>query len=159
MNLLGVTIMKKLFFLSLTVLFYNCTGLNLGADLYGFANTNPTPGYTNELGSRLHGGFFYHSNSIPGQLGNADSEKKGTSCQMAILYIASFGDSSILAAKKNAKITKIGSIDYTQTGILGGYLYHSFCTNVYGTTESVPVQTNIEVTPEPVKPAPTKKGR
>lgn len=128
--------------------------------MYNFSNTNPTPVYSHELAMRLYGGFFYHNNTIPGQLGNADLETKGKSCQVAVLYTASWGDSTIETAKKNGGITKVGAIDYEQTGVLGGYLYHSFCTTVYGSKDSV-ANTNKEVEKDSANSAkiPAKKGK
>ena len=109
---------------------------------------------------RLHGGLVYHNNTIPGQLGNAEVDNKGTACQKAILYLASWGDSSIETAKKNGGITKVGAIDYEQTGILGGYLYHSFCTSIYGMKDVAP-PISKEPAKEIIAPAktPAKKGK
>ncbi|MBK8395099.1 MAG: TRL-like family protein [Leptospiraceae bacterium] len=150
--------MTNKIYLLLMFCIINCTGLNTSLT-YGFSNTNPTSGYANELATRLHGGFFYHNNTIPGQLGNADLDHKGTSCQHSILYLASWGDSSIEAAKKNNGITKVGAIDYEQKGILAGYLYHSFCTSVYGTQGTISVSKEIEKDViAPVK-TPAKKGK
>jgi hypothetical protein len=150
--------MKKTFYL-IVLFLINCTGLNTGFLMYNFSNTNPTPVYAHELAMRFHGGFVYHNNTIPGQIGNAETDSKGKSCQMAVLYTVSWGDSSIEGAKKNGGITKVGAIDYQQFGILGGYLYHAFCTTVYGSKDSMPAQK--EADREPIIPAktPAKKGK
>lgn len=108
-----------------------CSGINLGT-LYGIRNTNPTPDYANIYGLQYTGGGVFHKNSVPGALGfNAESKTYGKGCSLSLLYLFSFGDSSIGGIKKEFSITKIEHIEYEQLAVLG-FIFHSFCTKIYG---------------------------
>jgi TRL-like protein family len=134
--------MKKTFFqfvslvlLILPLLFFQCTGLNVGV-MYGmFVNTNPTPEYGN-LSASLRGGGVFHKNSTPGQLGNNVGDKlvTGESCSLSVLWLLSWGDSTIESAKENGGIQKVASIEYSNRAIFS-FLYHKFCTKVIGSKE------------------------
>lgn len=145
---------NKRLFLTLTLLFtsvfLNCTGANIMSTYGVLPNTNPTRDYANvPYGAPARGGLVYHNDTMIGQLGtNADTSKMGEACSHSVLYLVSWGDSSIDTARKAGKITKIGAVDYNQTGFFAGILYHSFCTRVYGQSETT---VGSEVAKEPVK--------
>nr|WP_232373968.1 TRL-like family protein [Leptospira chreensis] len=126
---------KSIFFavsLTFILLTQNCTGGSYHASYVPSANTNPTREYA--TGSTISkGGLFYHKTYVPGPLGfNAEGTSEGRGCNHSILYLFSFGDSSIESAKKSANITKVAYIDYEQLGVVAGYIYHRVCTIVKG---------------------------
>nr|WP_275067246.1 TRL-like family protein [Leptospira bandrabouensis] len=95
-------------------------------------NTNPTREYATQ-GVQFKGGAVFHKSNVPGPIGiNAEPSLEGRGCNHAILYLFSFGDSSIESAKKSANITKVAFVDFEQLGVLGGFLYHRVCTIVKG---------------------------
>ncbi len=59
-----------------------------------------------------------------------NSSLEGTSCASNILGMIATGDNSIETAKKNGGITKVSSVDYEASVILG--LYAKVCTKVRG---------------------------
>ncbi len=59
-----------------------------------------------------------------------DLSKEGRSCSRNWFAIASFGDGSILAAKRDGGITKVGTVDREVVNILG--IYGHACTIVRG---------------------------
>ncbi|EMY71250.1 adhesin Lsa14 [Leptospira vanthielii] len=126
---------KSIFFaISLTIILFtqNCTGGSLHALYFPSVNTNPTREYAT-IGSYYKGGLLFHKSNVPGPIGiNADASSEGRGCNHAILYLISFGDSSIESAKKSANITKVAFVDYEQLGILAGFVYHRVCTIVKG---------------------------
>ncbi len=138
---------------------WNCTGLNVGAKMGAGAVTNPSPDYANPVYLGDKRGILYHNNTTAGQISDtAESKVTGESCSKSILWLIAWGDSSIETSKKAAGITKVASVEYEQTGILG-FLYHSVCTRVTGSKDTVasePAKT-IEAA-NPVK-APAKKGK
>ena len=141
----------SVYFLSLLAIFMffqNCTGSNIGSAILGSQNTNPTREY-NQIGVIYRLGFFFHMATVPGQIGaNAGSDLKGESCSHSILWLVSWGDSSIESAKKAGKINAVSSVEYQQLGILAGGLYHRFCTRVMGSataTTTAPAPTAIPV--------------
>ncbi|EPG74645.1 TRL-like family protein [Leptospira fainei serovar Hurstbridge str. BUT 6] len=105
---------------------------------YGVAlNTNPTKEYANPNYIPIKGGLIVHSGTIPGPIGhNAESLANGSACSRSILGLVAFGDSSIEAAKANGKIVKVANVDFEQFGVIAGWIYHSFCTVVSGSTNS-----------------------
>ncbi|WP_246047384.1 adhesin Lsa14 [Leptospira ognonensis] len=112
-------------------MFFSCTGLNL-ITLQNAANTNPTHEYASAAPYNK-GGFFFHRNYTPGFIGlNAEGTLEAEACNHSVLYLVSWGDSSIEKAKSEGKITKVAFVDYQQFGILSGYLYHRFCSLVKG---------------------------
>jgi hypothetical protein len=56
--------------------------------------------------------------------------KSGKSCTRNILGIASFGDASVHAAKRNGNVAKVASVDKDIFNVLG--IYGSVCTIVRG---------------------------
>jgi len=64
--------------------------------------------------------------SGPGKAG----EKGGETCATGILGIVSFGDASVDAAKKEAKVTEQSSVEFRHFSILG--IYTQGCTEVHG---------------------------
>ncbi len=108
-----------------------CTGLNL-ITVQGAGNTNPTHEYASAVPANK-GGFFFHRNYTPGFIGlNAEGLTETEVCNHSVLYLVSWGDSSIEKAKSEGKITKVAFVDYLQLGVFGGYLYHRFCSLVKG---------------------------
>jgi hypothetical protein len=70
---------------------------------------------------------------VKGPLGattESTPSKTGKSCASSILGIIATGDASIEAAKKMGKISKVSSVDYASTNMLG--FYSKFCTIVSG---------------------------
>ena len=65
-----------------------------------------------------------------GPLDSATPSKRGEACSNNILGLVATGDSSIDAAKKNAGITRVASVDHTSTRVLG--YFARFCTIVKG---------------------------
>ncbi len=126
---------KSIFFaISLTIILFtqNCTGGSIHSLYFPSANTNPTREYAT-IGSYYKGGLLFHKSNVPGPLGiGAEATNEGRGCNHAILFLASFGDSSIESAKKSANITKVAYVEYEQLGVLAGFLYHRVCTIVKG---------------------------
>ncbi|WP_082280900.1 adhesin Lsa14 [Leptospira kirschneri] len=138
--------LKSLLFICfMTIWAVQCTGLNL-MYTYGLRpNTNPTKDYG--VGAPLisKGGIVVHSGTIPALIGdNAENTSTGKACSRNILWLVSFGDSSIEAAKAEAKIAKVTSVDYEQFGILTGVIYHSFCTVVTGSNVAIETKTDAK---------------
>ncbi|HMW59863.1 MAG TPA: TRL-like family protein, partial [Leptospiraceae bacterium] len=77
------------------------------------------------------GGMFYHQNGVPGPKGNAAATKSGRGCNYSVLWLAAWGDSSIDSIREDSGISKVGSVDYDETAILG-FFFHRFCTTVMG---------------------------
>lgn len=124
----------RAFWLIVIILNFDCTGFNI-AEPNLTTSTNPTPEYAILKGFG-RGGYFFHNNSIPGQLGNNVGEKlaTGESCSRSALWLFSWGDSSIESAKMNGSIKRISSVEYKQLAIFG-FIYHRFCTKVIGSIE------------------------
>ncbi len=120
----------KILLLFLIIFFQNCMGLSYGAMIGAIPNTNPNKQYAHGIIIYKNGIIFHKTNS-PGQALDAKLVKTGESCNHGILWLISFGDSSIQQAAKSAKITKIGSVDHEITSILT-LLYQSNCTIVKG---------------------------
>ncbi|WP_078125117.1 adhesin Lsa14 [Leptospira alexanderi] len=138
--------LKSLLFICFTTIWaVQCTGTNI---MYAYGlkpNTNPTKDYG--IGSPLtsKGGIIVHNGTIPGQIGdNAENTSTGKACSRNILWLVSFGNSSIEAAKTEAKITKVTSIDYEQFGVFYGGIYHSFCTVVTGSNATTETKTDAK---------------
>jgi TRL-like protein family len=113
-------------------LFTNCTAANIWNAYNPTNNTNPTPDYNNYTHLFLKGGWIFHLNKIPGGIGNnVEGKYSGSQCSHSILYLVSFGDSSIEATVKEARISKISSISYEQLALLS-FVYHRFCTTATG---------------------------
>lgn len=147
-SILGISI------LALFGTFGSCTGVNLysGGTVYGAkgsANTNPTPAYTNLVEVSTKGGLLYHNNYIAGQLGlNSDANLRGVVCSHSVLYMVSWGDSSIAALKSEAKMETVAHVEYEQFGILAGFLYHRFCTIGFGGIKKTRASKSKTVTDE-----------
>ncbi|TGM24369.1 adhesin Lsa14 [Leptospira meyeri] len=127
--------MKKSIFFGISLTFIlltqNCSGTSYHASYVPSANTNPTREYAT-ASTLSKGGLFFHKTYVPGPLGlNSEGTSEGKGCSHSILYLVSFGDSSIETAKKSANITKVAYLDYEQLGILG-YVYHRVCVIVKG---------------------------
>ncbi|MCE9500146.1 MAG: TRL-like family protein [Leptospira sp.] len=145
--------MKKIIFFCIGTSFFlttNCTGINLYRSLLNSGTeTNPTPEYSSAFQVVATGGGVFHNNSVPGQLGsNADGKEHGEACQRSVLWLVSWGDSSIETAKQSKKITRISHSEFEQFAILG-FVYHSFCTHVFGSTlpiGKIDAPTNIPAT-------------
>ncbi|ULH29875.1 MULTISPECIES: TRL-like family protein [Leptospira] len=136
--------LKSLLFICfMTIWAVQCTGLNYMYISGLTPNTNPTKDYA--IGTMAtKGGGLFHEAIIPGPIGdNAEKVVTGRACSKSILWLVSFGNSSIEAAKADAKITKVASIEYEQLGI-SGYIYHKFCTVVTGSIESVETKTDTK---------------
>ncbi|MCB1189100.1 MAG: TRL-like family protein [Leptospiraceae bacterium] len=112
-------------------LLVNCTGLNIG-QIYRTPSTSPTPDYTNPVSMEYRGGWIYHNNTVSGQIGHgATTRLRGQSCSHSVLWLVSWGDSSIEAAKLDGGISKVAATEFNQMGIVSA-VYHRFCTIVIG---------------------------
>lgn len=134
--------LKSLLFICfMTIWAVQCTGTNIMYTSGLSPNTNPTKDYA--IGMMVtKGGGLFHEAIIPGPIGdNAEKVVTGRACSKSILWLVSFGNSSIEAAKADAKITKVASIEYEQLGV-STYIYHKFCTVVTGSIESVETKTD-----------------
>lgn len=114
-------------------LFFTCTGINFNT--YNVQTiTNPTPDYAS-LNIFYRGGYVLNNERIPGMVGKSSSQlvknAPRSACTISYLWLYSFGDSSLNAAKKAGNIGKISSIEYEQYAILG-FVYHRFCTIITG---------------------------
>lgn len=119
------------FFSLISLALVSCTGMNL-ITVQTAANTNPTQEYASSSPYNK-GGLIFHRNFTPGFIGlNADASNDVQVCNHSVLYLISWGDSSIEKAKSEGKFSKVAYVDYQQLGILGGYLYHRFCSIVKG---------------------------
>jgi len=120
------------FYLFFALIIINCSAVNVWNQYNQSNNTNPTPEYSNFNSLFFKGGYVFHMNHLPGGLGeNAESKLAHTNCNHSILYIASFGDSSVGTIVKEANIKKIAFVSYEQFAILS-FVYHRFCTTVAG---------------------------
>ncbi len=81
----------------------------------------------------LRGGGVYHKNTTPGQLGNNIGEKLlvGESCSLSVLWLISWGDSTLESAKENGGIQKVGVIDRKSKSVFYR-LYYEECIIVWG---------------------------
>jgi hypothetical protein len=57
--------------------------------------------------------------------------KTGQACTMGVVGVASWGDMSLEAAKKNGGITRVDTLDYKTMDILG-VVYQKHCTIITG---------------------------
>ncbi|WP_061249930.1 adhesin Lsa14 [Leptospira alstonii] len=138
--------LKSLLFICfMTIWAVQCTGTNI---MYAYGlkpNTNPSKDYGVGAPIIYKGGYFVHDGVIPGQIGdNAENTSIGKACSKSILWLVSFGNSSIEAAKADGKITKVASIEYEQLGVLSGVIYHKFCTVVTGSNATTETKTDAK---------------
>lgn len=61
---------------------------------------------------------------------DAKSTKTGKACMTSILGMVATGDASIAKAKSDGAITKVATVDYDVTNVLG--LYGKYCTIITG---------------------------
>jgi hypothetical protein len=122
--------------LSIFMSFISCTSLNLGVGFFGFVpNTDPVfisnAGVGSDYGSLT--GVIYRGDQKTGQIiAGVKPLKEGVACSNSILYLVSFGDSSIEAAAKEAGITKVALMDHRTRALLGGFVWHQYCLVLYG---------------------------
>jgi hypothetical protein len=57
--------------------------------------------------------------------------KEGIACALGVLGLASWGDMSLATAKKNGGITRVATVDYKATDILG-IIFQKHCTVITG---------------------------
>ncbi|MCC5815786.1 MAG: TRL-like family protein [Leptospira sp.] len=110
----------------------NCTGANLRPYVGIGSSTHPVQQYEYPYAIGNKGGLVYHNYLVEGRpsegVGNS---KTGEACSYSVLWMVSFGDSSIIAAKSQANIQKISNLSHEISGILG-YIFHSHCTIIKG---------------------------
>ncbi|TGM68896.1 TRL-like family protein [Leptospira levettii] len=122
----------KIFFLVNCLFLCKCTGFNLLYETSAIGNTNPSREYATTA-PMWKGGFFYHRNTTPGPIGiGVEPKAEGRACSNSYLGLFSFGNSRIEAAKKNGNIQKVAFVDYENSGVFAGFIYHQFCTIVKG---------------------------
>ena len=128
----GIHLNWKALFLSTIVGFVlaSCTGIHIAPHLGG-TNTNPTQEYAFLPPVYYRGGMLYHKYRSLGQVGDARAAKEGEACSYSVLWLAAWGDSSLSRAQKQGGISKIASVEYENSAILG-FVYHRFCTFVRG---------------------------
>lgn len=75
---------------------------------------------------------FAYSGGTTGLSANNDAKPtlRGEACVRSILALFTYGDGSIAAAKANANITKVATVDYDVMNVLG--VYGQYCTVVRG---------------------------
>lgn len=120
-----------LLFTLFILLISNCTSTNYWNIWNTTNNTNPTPEYNNFYYLTAKGGWLFHLNKMPGNIGNAESKFSGKQCSHSILNLIAIGDSTIEAAAKDGRINKIATVSYEQLAVLS-FVYHRFCTIVTG---------------------------
>ncbi len=74
--------------------------------------------------------------------------KTGEACAKGVLGIASWGDMSVAAAKKDGGITRVDTIDYKTMDILG-IVYQKHCTILTGGDDAGGSTAMVEPEPEP----------
>ncbi|PJZ68980.1 hypothetical protein CH373_04335 [Leptospira perolatii] len=110
-----------------------CAGSNLVTLIHPEASTHPIPGDSNPLQQLSRPGWIYsHFREVGGEWGNAKFTHSGLSCSKSWIGLIALGDSSIRAAMQDAGLQKISFVEFDQFSLLGGVLYHSFCTRVWG---------------------------
>jgi hypothetical protein len=84
------------------------------------------------VGSRMGSGIFYTNvkDYTNVEFENIGTSKAGKSCGTNILGLVVTGNTSIDAAKKKGGITKVATVDFEGTSILG--LYSTVCLVVRG---------------------------
>lgn len=84
------------------------------------------------VGSRMGMGLFYTNvkDYTNVEFENVGTSKAGKSCGSNILGLVATGNTSIDAAKKKGGITKVATVDFEGTSILG--LYSTVCLVVRG---------------------------
>lgn len=87
--------------------------------LVGCASVGPT-------GGALFHDIKYGVDATP----NTEATKKGEACQSSVLGLVGSGDASIEAAKKDAQITQVSSVDASSFSVL--WFYNKYCTVVHG---------------------------
>ncbi len=76
-------------------------------------------------------GFLYSDVQAPVDVeGDAEPVREGESCATSILGLIATGDASIHAAMAEGGISRVATVDYASSGILG--IYAEFCTVVRG---------------------------
>lgn len=114
----------------------NCTGINVWSSNYkASGTTHPTPDYANPM-VILRGGGVLHQNTVAGSLGKEQPGDlyRGEACSWSILWLVAGGDSSLSAAKDQAKIQYIHFTEFKQEAVFIFFL-HNFCTVVVGSKE------------------------
>lgn len=84
------------------------------------------------VGSRMGMGLFYTNvkDYTNVEFENVGTSKAGKSCGTNILGLVAMGNTSIDAAKKKGGITKVATVDFEGTSILG--IYSTVCLVVRG---------------------------
>ncbi|MBI2061508.1 MAG: hypothetical protein HYT87_17345 [Nitrospirae bacterium] len=76
-------------------------------------------------------GTLYTNVSYPRQVWHGlETSKRGEACASSILGLVATGDASIEAAKKDAGIHEVASVDHTGSSVL--FFYSTYCTIVTG---------------------------
>jgi len=78
--------------------------------------------------------------------------KEGIACALGVLGIASWGDMSLATAKKNGGITRVATVDYKATDVLG-IIFQKHCTVITGDEEE-PGTATMDTGKELLGPAP-----
>ncbi|WP_232224655.1 adhesin Lsa14 [Leptospira fainei] len=114
-------------------LLINCTGWNLLSAGSPRIETHPIRGGSNPAQSISRGGFlFFETSSWTGDLSKAAPTDFGESCAYSIFSVYAYGDSSVEASIRNGNIQDVGFVEFDQIAVLGGTVYQSFCTVVWG---------------------------
>ncbi|TGK22031.1 TRL-like family protein [Leptospira fluminis] len=100
--------------------------------------THPIRGGSNPLQSLTRGGIlFFETSSWTGDRSQADPISFGESCAYSLFGVFASGDASIDSSIRKGGISEIAFVEYDQIAVLGGLVYQSFCTIVWGKKNSV----------------------
>ena len=102
------------------------------AALLPLAGCGGALGYTPPVGGVYAGAKGINPSTQVNVLDGArPGPKTGEACAMGVLGLASWGDMSLDAAKKNGGLTQVDTLDYKTMDILG-VIYQKHCTIVTG---------------------------
>lgn len=77
------------------------------------------------------GGMLFHDIKYGIDATSVDeAPKRGEACQSSVLFLVGSGDASVEAAKRNAGISKVATVDASSFSVLG--FYNKYCTIVTG---------------------------
>ncbi|PJZ68979.1 hypothetical protein CH373_04340 [Leptospira perolatii] len=125
---------RALFFALVFCALSYCTGWSLPASVAPRVNTHPIAGASNPGQALVRGGILYQQTTYwsGDQSVISANSKSGESCSKSILSVIAIGNSGIESAMKEGSIEEVSLVEYSQSAVLGGILYHSFCTIVWG---------------------------
>ncbi|EQA37954.1 TRL-like family protein [Leptospira inadai serovar Lyme str. 10] len=128
-----LTMNTKILSILLLSFFIKCTGWNLLSAGSPRIETHPIRGGSNPAQSISRGGFlFFETSTWTGDLSKSEPADFGESCAYSIFSVYAYGDASVEASMRNGNIRDVGFVEFDQIAVLGGTVYQSFCTVVWG---------------------------